>query len=427
VPATAKPLPWDTQYRFTGFNKFLDIDGYPAVAPPWGTLNAINMNTGEYAWKIPLGEYPELAAQGLNATGTENYGGPIVTAGGLVFIGATSFDKKLRAFDKDTGKLLWEALMVNSGNATPITYEVNGKQFVVIAAFGGYDAARPNAVKSAPPGGAFVAFALVGRYCPTVLGGSARGLTSAERESTSQQNGFLHQSSVGPGRSGIESPSLPAPMNTVAARGEDCSRSNPRHPLRPASIVRSSNRFRADDDACLRMDHHNPQTVRSKPSSSTGARLPLIVPPTRFGGPHRRRRSNDLVDLRIKWCSASVTINAPYMLSFVCVARACEVVNERAGARRRELGDERIVGLNGGHQMARHPAPSGNTIGITLDLHSVPVDGSLTLEMVYNGDPRGPPSFEKECWTWQRHRISRGLRALLQHESHRGSPSDPVR
>ena len=78
------------------------------MAPPWGTLNAINLNTGEYVWKIPLGEYPELAAKGLKNTGTENYGGPLVTAGGLVFIGATNFDKKFRAFDKSTGALLWE-------------------------------------------------------------------------------------------------------------------------------------------------------------------------------------------------------------------------------------------------------------------------------------------------------------------------------
>ncbi len=149
------PSPTDMKYDFTGYHRWYDPDGYPAVAPPWGTLNAIDLNSGEYAWKIPLGEYPELAAQGLKDTGTENYGGPIVTAGGLVFIGATNFDKKFRAFDKDTGKLLWETVMVNSGNATPITYEVNGKQFVVIAAFGGYAGARP-----APAGGAFVAFAL---------------------------------------------------------------------------------------------------------------------------------------------------------------------------------------------------------------------------------------------------------------------------
>jgi quinoprotein glucose dehydrogenase len=153
--APASRSPREPKYDFTGYHKWYDPDGYPAVAPPWGTLNAIDLNSGEYAWKIPLGEYPDLAAQGLKDTGTENYGGPIVTAGGLVFIGATNYDKKLRAFDKDTGKLLWESLMVNSGNATPITYEVNGKQYVVIAAFGGYAGTR-----AAPPGGAFVAFAL---------------------------------------------------------------------------------------------------------------------------------------------------------------------------------------------------------------------------------------------------------------------------
>ena len=105
-------------YRFTGYNKFLDPDGYPAVAPPWGTLNAIDLNTGDYAWKIPLGEYPELAAQGMKNTGTENYGGPVVTAGGLVFIGATNFDRKFRAFDKTTGALLWETTLPFSA-ATP--------------------------------------------------------------------------------------------------------------------------------------------------------------------------------------------------------------------------------------------------------------------------------------------------------------------
>ena len=141
------------KYRFTGYNKFLDPEGYPAVAPPWGTLNAINLNTGEYAWRIPLGEYPELAAKGQNNTGTENYGGPIVTAGGLVFIGATNFDKKFRAFDKSTGALLWETTLPFSGNATPVTYEVNGRQFVVIAAGGGKD-------PKSESGGIYVAFAL---------------------------------------------------------------------------------------------------------------------------------------------------------------------------------------------------------------------------------------------------------------------------
>jgi quinoprotein glucose dehydrogenase len=141
-------------YRFTGYHKFLDPEGYPAVAPPWGTLNAINLNTGQYAWKIPLGEYPELAAKGMKDTGTENYGGPIVTAGGLVFIAATDFDRKFRAFDKLTGKLLWEATLPLAGNATPATYEAGGRQYVVILATGGKGKAGD------PSGGIYVAFAL---------------------------------------------------------------------------------------------------------------------------------------------------------------------------------------------------------------------------------------------------------------------------
>jgi len=141
------------KFRFTGYRKFLDPEGYPAVAPPWGTLNAIDLNTGEYVWKIPFGEYPELAAQGQTDTGTENYGGPIVTAGGLLFIGATNFDQKFRAYDKSTGQLLWEAALPFSGNATPASYEVNGRQFVVIAAGGGKD-------PKSRSGGVYVAFAV---------------------------------------------------------------------------------------------------------------------------------------------------------------------------------------------------------------------------------------------------------------------------
>jgi quinoprotein glucose dehydrogenase len=149
----SEPAPTRPKYRFTGFHKWLDPDGYPAVAPPWGTLNAIDLNTGDYAWKIPLGEYPELAAKGLTNTGTENYGGPIVTAGGLVFIGATNFDKKFRAFNKRTGKLLWETTLPLAGNATPITYEAGGRQYVVIYATGGRKQGEPS-------GGIYVAFAL---------------------------------------------------------------------------------------------------------------------------------------------------------------------------------------------------------------------------------------------------------------------------
>jgi quinoprotein glucose dehydrogenase len=148
------PAAGSSKYRFTGYHRFIDPDGYPAVAPPWGTLNAIDLNTGQYTWKIPLGEYPALAAQGVKNTGSENYGGPIVTAGGLVFIAATNFDRKFRAFDKATGKLLWETTLPFSGNATPITYETGGRQYVVIYATGG------KAGRGGPSGGIYVAFAL---------------------------------------------------------------------------------------------------------------------------------------------------------------------------------------------------------------------------------------------------------------------------
>jgi quinoprotein glucose dehydrogenase len=141
------------KYDFTGYKKFNDPEGYPAVAPPWGTLNAINLDTGEYVWRIPFGQYPELAVQGMKDTGSENYGGPIVTAGGVLFIGATVLDKKFRAYDMATGKLLWEAKLPLSANATPITYEIEGRQYVVIAAGGQRD-------PSVPSGGVYMAFAL---------------------------------------------------------------------------------------------------------------------------------------------------------------------------------------------------------------------------------------------------------------------------
>jgi len=140
-------------YAFTGYNKFLDPDGYPAIAPPWGTLSAIDLNTGKYLWKIPLGEYPALAAQGIKETGSENYGGPILTAGGLLFIGATSYDRKFRAFDSHTGQLLWETQLPFAAGATPATYSIDGKQYVVIAASGGRD-------PKSPTGGQYIAFSL---------------------------------------------------------------------------------------------------------------------------------------------------------------------------------------------------------------------------------------------------------------------------
>jgi glucose dehydrogenase len=142
------------QYIMTGYRRFVDPDGYPATATPWGTLNALDPRTGKYLWHVPLGEYPELAAKGVKTTGTENYGGPVVTAGGLIFIAATNFDRKIRAFDKTNGKLLWEATLPFPGNATPSVYAVHGREYVVIASGGG------SLNKPGPLGGVYVAFAL---------------------------------------------------------------------------------------------------------------------------------------------------------------------------------------------------------------------------------------------------------------------------
>jgi quinoprotein glucose dehydrogenase len=138
-------------FAFGGFRRWLDADGYPGIKPPWGTLNAVDLNTGEIKWRVVLGEYAELTARGIPPTGTENYGGPVVTAGGLLFIGATA-DETFRAFDKETGEILWQTKLPFGGNATPSTYMVDGKQYVVISAGGGKS--------GRPRGGSLVAFAL---------------------------------------------------------------------------------------------------------------------------------------------------------------------------------------------------------------------------------------------------------------------------
>jgi len=144
--------PSHLKYRSDGESIFQDPDGYPAITPPWGTLNAIDLNAGTIRWKIPLGEFPELAAKGLKNTGSDNYGGPVVTASGLLFIAATNFDKKFRAFDKLTGELLWETTLPAAGNATPSIYSINGREYVVIACGGGKN--------GAPSGSSIVAFSL---------------------------------------------------------------------------------------------------------------------------------------------------------------------------------------------------------------------------------------------------------------------------
>jgi quinoprotein glucose dehydrogenase len=122
------------------------------VKPPWGQLTAIDLSPGEIVWQVPLGEHKELTARGIPRTGTQNIGGSLVTAGGLVFIGATQ-DERFRAFDGATGKVLWEGQLPAGGYASPCTYEVNGRQYVVIAAGGG---GKP----STRSGDAYVAFAL---------------------------------------------------------------------------------------------------------------------------------------------------------------------------------------------------------------------------------------------------------------------------
>jgi quinoprotein glucose dehydrogenase len=132
------------------WEKVTDSDGYPGIKPPWGTLNAIDLNTGDYLWRVPLGEFAELTKKGIAITGTESYGGPLATAGGLVFIAGTR-DGKIRAFDRKRGNVVWQYQLPAAGFATPITYETNGKQYIVIAAGG---------ARGLPAGGSYIAFAL---------------------------------------------------------------------------------------------------------------------------------------------------------------------------------------------------------------------------------------------------------------------------
>ena len=185
--AIKRPFPYTPPYVSKEWDKLTDSDGYPGIKPPWGTLNAIDLNTGDYRWRVPLGEFPELTKKGIPITGMESYGGPLVTAGGLVFIAGTR-DEMIRAFDKNTGKVVWQYQLPAAGFATPITYMVDGVQYIAIAAGGGrglknsgnYIAfALPKAVSAAGgpggPGGwvlmgVFVLLALLFRRSPVLKG-----------------------------------------------------------------------------------------------------------------------------------------------------------------------------------------------------------------------------------------------------------------
>ncbi len=143
-------FPYVPEYISKEWVRFTDQNGYNGSKPPWGTLNAIDLNTGDYLWTVPLGEFPELTKKGIPTTGTDTYGGPVVTASGLIFIASTK-DEKIRAFEKKTGKVVWEYQLPAGGFATPITYEIDGKQYIAIAAGG---------ARGSKPGGWYVAFTL---------------------------------------------------------------------------------------------------------------------------------------------------------------------------------------------------------------------------------------------------------------------------
>jgi quinoprotein glucose dehydrogenase len=140
------------RWTFGGWQKLLDHEGFPGCTPPWGTLVCLDVNTGRILWRVPLGEHQEIIYPGVPKTGTENFGGPTVTAGGLVFVAGTR-DKKIRAFDSETGAELWSHTLPWHGSAPPSCYELEGTQYVVVPATGG-------GKLGGETGDAFVAFSL---------------------------------------------------------------------------------------------------------------------------------------------------------------------------------------------------------------------------------------------------------------------------
>jgi quinoprotein glucose dehydrogenase len=151
APTAPGALPFRRQVVGTTATRFWDEKKWGCQPPPWGALNAVDLSTGEIAWRVPLGVFPELEARGIPATGTPNLGGSIVTAGGLVFI-ASTMDERMRAFDARDGKILWETKLPAAGYAAPATYlGGDGRQYLVIAAGGGGKWGTPS-------GDSFVAF-----------------------------------------------------------------------------------------------------------------------------------------------------------------------------------------------------------------------------------------------------------------------------
>jgi quinoprotein glucose dehydrogenase len=140
------------RYHYEGYAQFNGPDGEPAVQPPWGTLNAIDLLRGSLLWRVPLGEYPALVKKGIRNTGARNFGGAVATVGGLVFIAGTP-DEKIRAFEKHTGNLLWEYKLPAASYATPSIYMYKGRQYLVVTACGGGKNATPS-------GDSIIAFAL---------------------------------------------------------------------------------------------------------------------------------------------------------------------------------------------------------------------------------------------------------------------------
>jgi quinoprotein glucose dehydrogenase len=151
-PVPLSKMEQPDRYTLDGYPFFTDDEGHPGISPPWGTLNAVDLVNGNILWKVPLGEYPKLAARGIRNTGTPNFGGAVATAGGLIFIAATA-DEKIRAFEQHSGRVLWEHQLPAGGYATPSVYQLDGQQYVAITAGG----SGKNATKS---GDSIIAFAL---------------------------------------------------------------------------------------------------------------------------------------------------------------------------------------------------------------------------------------------------------------------------